>query len=185
VDVADGVDAHALGQPAREVKRQQGAGGDGGVDEIDEALKYFWDTYKLSPDEIWVGSQPMKDIKKKIMSAPATAAQRFVFNTTQGKITGGNMAVSYLNPYSMNGAQELPIKLHPNMPDGAILFRTKQLPYQNADVPNVVQMLERQSYYSIEWPLRTRKYEMGVYADEVLQCYAPFSLGYITNIGKG
>lgn len=159
--------------------------GDGGIAELDAALKFFWDNYKLSPDEIIVGSQEQTSIRAKIMSAPSVAAQRFVFNVTQGQITGGSMAVSYLNPYSMAGAKEIPITLHPNMPDGTILFRTRQLPYQNSDVPNVVQMLERQSYYSIEWPLRTRKYEMGVYADEVLQCYAPFSLGLITNIGKG
>jgi hypothetical protein len=158
--------------------------GDGGIAEIDEALKFFWDNYKLSPDEILVGSQEQGSIKTKIMDAPSTAAQRFVFTMSKDGIIGGSMAVSYLNPFSMGSAKEIPIKLHPNMPDGTILFRTKQLPYQASNVPNVAQILARQDYYSIEWPLRTRSYEMGVYADEVLQCYAPFSLGAITNIGK-
>ena len=46
-------------------------------------------------------------------------------------------------------------------------------------------MLMRQDYYSLEWPLKTRKYEYGVYADGVLQHFAPFSMGIITNIGNG
>jgi hypothetical protein len=52
-------------------------------------------------------------------------------------------------------------------------------------VQNVYQMKTRKEYYQIEWPLRTRKYEYGVYADQVLQHYFPPSVGFITNIGKG
>jgi hypothetical protein len=51
-------------------------------------------------------------------------------------------------------------------------------------VSNVTQMLMRQDYYQLEWPLVSRKYEYGVYADGVLQCYAPFSLGVINNIAN-
>ena len=39
-----------------------------------------------------------------------------------------------------------------------------------------MQIRTRQDYYQIEWPLRTRKYEYGVYADEVLQHYFPPSM---------
>ncbi|MGH6851727.1 MAG: hypothetical protein ACREDJ_00710, partial [Methylocella sp.] len=74
---------------------------------------------------------------------------------------------------------------HPNMPAGTILMTTKMLPYPLAGVGNVVQIRTRQDYYQIEWPLVTRKYEYGVYADEVLQNYFPPSLALITNIGNG
>ena len=42
----------------------------------------------------------------------------------------------------------------------------------------------RRDYYQLEWPLKTRKYEYGVYFDGVLQNYFPPAFGMITNIGK-
>ena len=51
------------------------------------------------------------------------------------------------------------------------------LPYPLAGVGNLMQIRTRQDYYQIEWPLRTRRYEYGIYADEVLQHYFPPALG--------
>jgi hypothetical protein len=48
-----------------------------------------------------------------------------------------------------------------------------------------MQILTRKEYYQLEWPLKSRKYEYGVYTDEVLQHYAPFSMGVITNVAPG
>ncbi len=159
------------------------ADGKGGITELDVALASFWDNYKLSPDEMWVSSQEQKNIRAKILTGSATAAQRFVFSSEQGKLTGGSFAASYLNPFSMSGAQEIPIKLHPNMPPGTIMFRTVNSPYKLSGVGNLVQMKLRRDYYQIEWPLRTRRYEYGVYFDGVLQNYFPPAFGVISNIG--
>jgi hypothetical protein len=86
------------------------------------------------------------------------------------------MVRTYLNRFSMQGGGVIDIKVYPNMPAGTILMTTKALPYLLAGVGNVVQIRTRQDYYQIEWPLRTRKYEYGVYVDEVLQNYFPPSL---------
>lgn len=158
------------------------ADGKGGVVEIDAALKSFWDLYRLSPDTIWVNSQEQKTISTAVLEGSANGASRFVFNVDQGVIAGGTLVRSYLNRYTMNGAQEIPIKLHPNVPPGTILFTTAKLPYPMSNVGNVMQVRNRREYYQIEWPLRTRKYEYGVYCDEVLQHFFPPSLGIITNI---
>lgn len=157
----------------------------GGIVEINTALRSFWDNYRLSPDSIWVSAQEMKNIIAKILGSTSTAAQRFVFDSAQGKLIGGVAARSYLNPFTMAGAAEIPIKLHPNMPPGTILFTTSQLPYPMSNVSNPLTIRERQSYTQIEWPLRTRKWEYGCYVDSVLQVYFPPSLGIITNIANG
>ncbi len=161
------------------------ADGEGGIVEIDAALKYFWDERRLSPDAIYVSSQEQKNITAKILQGNANTAQRFVVNAEQGALAGGFMVRSYLNKYSMAGAKEIPIVIHPNMPPGTILFFTEKLPYPLSNVAAINQMRLRRDYYQIEWPLRSRKYEYGVYFDGVLQCYAPFSLGVISNIGNG
>jgi hypothetical protein len=159
--------------------------GAGGILEIDGALKYMWDNYRLSPDTMWVSSQEALNISKKILSGSQAAAQRFVFETAQDLVGGGIMVRTYLNRFSMQGGSVIDIKVHPNMPAGTILMTTRALPYPLAGVGNVMQIRTRQDYYQIEWPLRTRKYEYGVYADEVLQNFFPPSMALIMNIGNG
>lgn len=161
------------------------ADGAGGIVEFDAALKSLWDNYRLSPDTIWVNSQQALDIGKKIMSGNANGAYRIVFNPEQGMVAGGIMVATYLNRFSMAGAQTLKVRIHPNMPNGTVLMTTSKLPYPLSNVGNVMQIRTRQDYYQIEWPLVTRKYEYGVYADEVLQHYFPPSMALITGIGAG
>ena len=161
------------------------ADGAGGIVEIDVALKWFWDNLRLSPTSIYVSSQEQQNITKKVLSGANNAAQRFSINTTQGQIAGGDLVVSYLNKFTMQGAKDIPIKLHPNLPAGTILFDTDQVPYPLSNVTNLKQIRTRQEYRQIDWALRSRKWEYGVYADEVLQVYFPPAFGLISNIGNG
>lgn len=157
----------------------------GGVVEIDTALKHFWDNYRLSPDCIWVNSQEALAISKLLAKGAGGGTSNFRVNVDvrDGMIAGGIMVKEYLNRFSMAGGQVIPIRIHPNMPAGTILLTTSKLPYPLSNVTNVIQVRTRQDYYQIEWPLRSRKYEYGVYADEVLQHYFPPSMGVINNIG--
>jgi hypothetical protein len=161
------------------------ADGAGGVVEIDAALKSMWDNLRLSPDTIWVNSQEALNISKKILAGSTNSAQRFVFNTMQDAIGGGVMVRTYLNRFSMSGGSTLDIRVHPNMPAGTILMTARTIPYPLSGVGNVFQIRTRRDYYQIEWPLRTRRYEYGVYADEVLQHYFPPSMAVVTNIANG
>lgn len=159
--------------------------GAGGIVEIDAMLKDRWDLYRLSPDTMWVSSQEAQNISKKILTGTSTSAQRFVFTSAQDALSGGMMITTYNNKFSMAGAKTLQIRIHPNMPAGTILFTSKSLPYPVSGVGNVIQVRTRQDYYQIEWPLRARRYEMSVYADEVMQNYFPPSMAVITNIANG
>lgn len=159
--------------------------GAAGVPEIDAALKDRWDNYRLTPDTMWVSSQQAQDISRKILQGNANGAFRINVDQNQGMMAGGVMVTSYLNRFSMAGAQSIAIKIHPNMPSGTILMTSSSIPYPISNVGNVMQIVCRQDYYQIEWPLRTRKYEYGVYADEVLQHYFPPSMVLITGIGAG
>ncbi|MDA8230352.1 MAG: hypothetical protein M0006_03345 [Magnetospirillum sp.] len=159
--------------------------GVGGIVEFDADLQWFYDNHRMSPDTIWVSSQEQKNIKKKILNAGTAAAQRFVINTEQGNIKGGDLVASYLNPFGLNGAKAIPIKLHPNVPPGTIMYDTDTLPYPLNGVPALKRMRMRRDYYSLAWPVVKRRWEYGVYADGVLQHYAPFALGIRSNIGNG
>ncbi len=161
------------------------ADGVGGVVEIDAALQSFWDNYRLSPDCIWVNSQEQRNITKKVLDSGSNGAQRFMIQVDQGEVKGGDLVVAYLNKFSMDGAKPLPVKLHPNLPPGTLMFQSDTLPYPLAGIDGVLVKRLRQDYWAQEWPMQSRKYEYGTYFDGVLQCYAPFALGMITNIGNG
>lgn len=157
--------------------------GAGGIAEFEEAFVNFYNRYRLSPTTIYVSSQELVNITKKIVANGGAPLLRLTTDAAnQGTIQAGVVVGEYLNKVM---GVKVPLRVHPNLPAGTVLFHTDRLPYPMANVGNVVQMNMRQDYYQLEWPLRTRKYEYGVYADGVLQHYAPFALGIITNIANG
>jgi len=157
--------------------------GAGGISEFEAAFIYFYNRYRLSPTAIYVSSQELVNITKKIIGNSGAPLLRLtVAADNQGQIQAGVVVGEYLNKVT---GTKVPLVVHPNMPAGTVFFYTGSLPYPLANVGSVARMLMRQDYYQLEWPLRTRKYEYGVYADGVLQHYAPFSMGVITNIANG
>lgn len=154
--------------------------GAGGISEFEEAFINFYNKYRLSPSKIYLSATDLIKITKLIIGnggAPLLKINADAVNTA--RISAGMVVGSYLNKVT---GTEVPLVVHPNMPTGTIFFYTENLPYPVSNITNIVQMMMRQDYYQIEWPLKTRKYEYGVYADGVLQHYAPFSMGVITNI---
>lgn len=161
------------------------ADGSGGIVEFDALLQDRWDKYRLSPDKIWVSSQEMNFIRKKVLGGATSAnTQRFIFTASQPGFQGGSRIQSYTNPFALGSGKDIPIDIHPNLPAGTVLFTSSSLPYKMSNVTDVMRVLCRRDYHQIEWPLVTRSYQYGVYTDEVFQHYAPFSLGQITNIAS-
>lgn len=157
-----------------------------GIVEIDAALQSFWDNKRLSPNEIWVNSQEARNINKKIVSSGGIPLFRFTVpngpNADAPAIMGGASVAKYWNKFTQ---QFLDVIIHPNLAPGMILLKTNEIPYPLSGVGEVNLVRCRRDYYQIEWPFVSRQYVYGVYADEVLVCRAPFSLGLITNIGNG
>ena len=161
------------------------ADGANGIVEIDAALQSFWDNRRLSPNELWINSQEARNINKKIVAGGGTPLFRF---TAPGSgndapaIMGGTSVAKYWNKFTQ---QFLDVLIHPNIAPGTIFFNTREIPYPLSGVDKVAFVRCRRDYYQIEWPFVSRQYVYGVYADEVLVCRAPFSLGVIANVGNG
>lgn len=164
------------------------ASGRGSIDEIDAMLEAFWANYRLSPEEIYVNAQELRNITDKVLTGSGTPMIRFNLdvNPANPSVVAGQVVGYYFNPFSLEGGQLIPIKLHPNLVAGTLFCWAENLPghYQAANVPQTAGVQCRRDYYQIPWPLTTRRNETGVYAEEVLKVYAPFALGIITNIGN-
>lgn len=161
------------------------ADGAGGISDFETAFASFYNKYRLSPTDIFVSSQEMVNITKKIIGNGGAPLLRFNFNANDianGKISAGVVVGDYLNKVT---GTRVNLTVHPLIPPGTILFYSKDIPYPLAGVQSMVRKRLRKDYYQLEWPLKSRKYEYGVYADGVLQHFAPFSMGVITNIANG
>lgn len=161
------------------------ADGKGGIVEIDAMLKAFWDQFRLGPSIMWVSSQEALNITAKILTGNSNPAFRFNMGSDQAGIMGGMASVSYLNKFDPGGPRAMQIRIHPNMPAGTILFWSDDIPYPLSGVGTPIQKKMRRDYYQLEWPLRSRKYEYGVYCDGLLQCWFTPAFGLLTNIANG
>lgn len=168
------------------------ASGRGSVNEIDVMLQSMWDSFRLSPTVLYVNSQELKNITNKVLSNASGPLLRYNVPATGGgvdpyAIVAGGAVDFYFNPFSVDGGTKIPVKVHPDLPPGTIIGWSEQLPaaYQSNEVPNVAEVKTRRDYYRVDWPLRTRQREVGVYAEEVLAIYAPFAMGVIGNIANG
>jgi hypothetical protein len=165
--------------------------GAGGINEIDAALETFYTTTRGAsiqgpgPDEIWCNAQHILDMSQLIIKNGGAPLVRFAQQQNNGvnTIAGGNVVMdAYLNKFTQ---KLLRLRIHPNLPTGTIAFRKTTNPYPTSGVGNCDEVRYRRDYYEIDWPLTTRKYQYGVYADEVYVNYLPFLSGALVNVAPG
>jgi hypothetical protein len=149
--------------------------------EIDAMLSSFWDNSRLSPTHMFMSAKTNKALALAIAKDGSNSLIRLNAAVNEGALglVGGVRIGSYIHPFLNN---EIKIEVHPDMPDGMVLFYTESVPYPLSGVGNICQIKTRRDYYQIEWPVKTRKYEYGVYVDELLQHYFPPALGVLFNI---
>lgn len=156
----------------------------GGIVEFNAMFKSMWDNFRLGPDTLWMNSQEIINVNAKVIAAGGAPLIRFNLDALKENIemVAGAAIGSILNKVRN---ELVKVRLHAFMPPGTVLATSKRIPYPLSGVGNVVQMKCRREYFQTEWPLRTRKYEFGVYVDEVLQIYFLPAFGAICNIGNG
>ncbi len=157
----------------------------GSIAQIDDMILQMWDSYKVGVSNIWCSAKTAKKLRDLVLTNNSAPLLRFNVSASGDEIAinaGGTIAY-YFSPISTYGGAKIPIRVHPNLPDGVIMAYADQLPawYKSNATPMVAQVLTQRDYYSIAWPQRTRAYEYGTYVQEVLAMYAPFATGIICN----
>lgn len=149
--------------------------------EIDNVLRAAYDQYKIGFDRILISAADVLDSFGAMLGQASTAnGFRIWFDADQetGRIIAGRRVTSYLNKFFNN---TLDVEVHPYIPPGCILFWSDRSPYELSGVANLLEARVRQDYYQIQWPWRTRRYEYGVYCDEVFSCYFTPAFAAIIN----
>jgi hypothetical protein len=155
----------------------------GGIVEWDDLLQSIYNATLSGPDFVLVSAQDARNALKKIATGGSNTSLILNANIEQGgTITGGLRIGAYLNKFT----QELiPVLTHAQLPAGLQLFIPENLPYPQANIPNVIEVDVRQEYTQYDWALANRKYEFGVYGTEVLKHYFPAGGGAIAGVGNG
>lgn len=158
--------------------------GAGGIVEVDAAFRAFWDNFRLSPDEMIVSGRTLLAMNKLVLANGGAPLIRYLLDSQGGgdNFEAGTVIGSYLNKITNT---KVKVWVHPDAIDGMITFYSNGIPYPLNGIGNIVQIKTRKEYYQIEWPLRSRKYEYGVYMDELFQNYFPPAFGVLKNIAVG
>jgi hypothetical protein len=151
------------------------------IAEFDAILRAAYDQYKLGFDRILMSAADIQNFMGTMLGQNAAAAFRIFFDADAetGRIVAGRRVTSYLNKWFGN---TLDIEVHPFLTPGTVLFWSDRTPYELSGVPNLLEAHVRQDYYQIQWPFQTRRYEYGVYSDEVFACYFTPAFAAITNL---
>lgn len=167
--------------------------GAGSVNEIDAMFKSMWDNYRISPSVLYVSSQELKNITAKVLNGSGAApllrysVEADETGFSEYKLTASGVISYYFNPYTADGGAKIPVRIHPDLAPGTIVGWAENLPpwYVSNETPAVAEVLTRRDLYTEDWSRTTRAQYYGVYAQEALAVYAPFSVGVLTNIANG
>ena len=161
--------------------------GSTGVSQIDLFLQWAFDVYKFSPEAMYVSSDVQVAINNLVMTPSGGGSSLYRITMEEDDdgdrsgIRANQRVTQYYNP--INGTK-LNLITHPYLTKGNILFYTEHLPYELSNVGVLAAVRARRDYYAQEWPLVTRKYQYGVYSEELIECYFPPAFQAIMNIGS-
>jgi hypothetical protein len=118
-----------------------------------------------------------------LLGSAATNLFRINFeaDNASGRLIAGRRITSYLNKYFGN---TLDIEIHPYLPPGTVIFWSDRCPYELSGVANILEVHTRMDYTQIDWPPRTRRYEYGVYVDEVFSGYFMPAFAVMSNLNS-
>jgi hypothetical protein len=159
----------------------------GRVTEVESILETIWLNYQTGVDAIWASADAAVALDSAIRYSGTTpSAFRFEYTRDgQNNLLGGFVVSAYQSRFGMgmNGANAIPIRIHPMLPAGTLYFDVHQNPYPQSRAPYVRAMLVQRDYYSIEWPIDTRQWTFGTYTHEVLAHEFPWLPAVLTGIG--
>ena len=174
----------------KDLEGAQLTSGQGGTcAEIDAALSFFFTNYQAGVDAIWGSPDAITSLQKTILkngSQTASGYQVYMTRDNQNNIIGGMIVSGYQSRYAVDsptGANIIPMKMHPMLPQGTIYFDISKNPYPQSRIPATREIFLMRDYYGYEWPAIQRAWSFGTYANECLAHYCPWLTGVITGIG--
>lgn len=110
----------------------------GGIQQLDNFNKQYYNATKLGPSEYKVSSQEANSLSAIVLNNPG-AVTYLTMDDAQGRgqIVAGGRVGSYVNRIT---GEQIPIKVYPHIPPGTMTPVRDSVPYPNADISRVMEM---------------------------------------------
>ena len=110
----------------------------GGIQQLDNFNKQYYNATKLGPSEYKVSSQEANSLSAIVLNNPG-AVTYLTMDDAQGRgqIVAGGRVGSYVNRIT---GEQIPIRVYPHIPPGTMTPVRDSVPYPNADISRVMEM---------------------------------------------
>lgn len=133
------------------------------------------------PDEVWVDGQIRKGLGDFLKNTATSSAYRIAL--TESDAVGGATIGSVVNAIANQVTGKMVnLEVHPYMPIGCALIRSKTLPVPDSEVSNTVEIVNVQDYMAVDWPVIQYTYDSSTYMYGALVHYAPGWSGLVVGV---
>lgn len=140
------------------------------------------DKRMADPDDIWVDGAIRRSLGDYVKSSAGGAAG-YRIALTEGDATGGVRLGSIVSGIENQiTGKMVNLQVHPYMPIGCSLIRSRSLPVPDSEVSNTSEVVNVQDYMSIEWPVLQFTYDQSTYMFGTLVHYAPAWSGMLIGL---
>lgn len=110
----------------------------GGIQQLDNLNKQYYNATYLGPSAYMVSSQEANSLSALVLNTPGAVTYLTMDDAAgRGQIVAGGRVGSYVNRIT---GEQTPIKLYPNMPPGTLIAKRDSVPYPNANISRVLEM---------------------------------------------
>jgi hypothetical protein len=135
------------------------------------------------PDEIWVDGSIRNALGQWLKTTASTTAYRIALTDAGVDGNPGATVGAVIGAISnQTTGKMVNLAVHPYMPVGCSLIRSKNLPVPDSEVSSTSAVVNVQDYMSVEWPVIQFTYDVSTYWFGALVHYAPAWSGLILGL---
>lgn len=147
-------------------------------DEFQTAFLSLYQSVKASPDCVYVDGSTMKKLGDLLKT---TSSASYKLNL-DGDGHGHFLGATVVGLENQTTHKMVSLDVHPWMPTGCALIRSKTLPVPDSEVSATSEVVSVQEYMSVDWPIVQFTYDQSTYQYGTLVHYAPAWSGLICGI---
>lgn len=147
-------------------------------DEWQVAFESLYGTVKADPDHVWCDAGTMKRLGDLLKTASSSSYRLQLDGDGQGHFLGSTVT----GLENQITRKMVGLDVHPWMPKGCSLIRSKTLPVPDSEVSATTEVVNVQDYMAIDWPVVQFTYDASTYMYGAPVHYAPAWSGLLVGI---
>lgn len=148
--------------------------------ELQALFSSLYDSVKADPDEVWLNGHDRNQLANALLAGSNVNNYRvYAPDQSLGGVHIGAVVQGINNQIT---GTELDFKVHPWMPQGNAMVRSRTLPIPDSNVAETSVMALVQDYVAVQWPVTQFSYDASTLEIGTMAHYAPGWSGLIQGI---